>query len=492
MAGESDDVDKLWILTMYVTEHPTQPENNVEPERQRGSMEVRSSNPESVVETCQRLLRQGAVAHLGKILNRIHPADVAKVIEHLSSHNEKRTVFELVQFDNQRGQVLSELDAGNIESVVTDLPPSDVAWLLKDLGPDDVAYILGVLSPGQAQQILNGMKVEDSTEVADLLQYPKETAGGIMTTECVALGEDTTAQEAIRRLQQATDTEMVFYIYVTDLDDQLVGVLSLRQLLTVPPLTPLAHLMTREVIRVTVEMDQEEVARQVAQYNLLAMPVVEKDNRLVGIITVDDVVDVIREEATEDMLKMAGAAEDDARVAVSSVDTLRHRLPWLFTNLIGSLVSGCILWWFRYTIQEVVAVVSFIPVIAAMGGNVGLQSSTLIIRGLALGRVESSDLGKVLLREVRIGLLMGIACGVILSVVGWLWHGRGVLGMVVGLSLIVAFLVSTTMATVMPFLMQRNGIDPAVAAGPFVTTANDITGITIYLSLATMWLDYLQ
>ena len=312
-----------------------------------------------------------------------------------------------------------------------------------------------------------------------------------MTTEFFALSEDATAQEAIRRLQLATDAEMVFYIYVTDKDERLVGVLSLRRLLTVPPTTPLKNIATRDVISVTVDMDQEEVARQVASYNLLAIPVIDNDNRLVGIITVDDVVDVIREEATEDMLKMAGAIEEDSTSKSSSVASAKHRLPWLFTNLVGSLLSGAILWEFRYTIQEVVAIVSFIPVIAAMGGNVGLQSSTLIIRGLATGLIELTDVRAVFFREIKVGLLMGLACGVILTVVGWIWH-QEFLGMVVGLSLIIAFMVSTSMATFMPIMLKRMKVDPAVAAGPFVTTANDITGITIYLSLATLFMDYLR
>jgi magnesium transporter len=175
----------------------------------------------------------------------------------------------------------------------------------------------------------------------------------------------------------------------------------------------------------------------------------------------------------------------------SSVASAKHRLPWLFTNLVGSLLSGAILWEFRYTIQEVVAIVSFIPVIAAMGGNVGLQSSTLIIRGLATGLIELTDVRSVFFREIKVGLLMGLACGVILTIVGWIWH-QEFLGMVVGLSLIIAFMVSTSMATFMPILLKRMKIDPAVAAGPFVTTANDITGITIYLSLATVFMEYLR
>lgn len=477
---------------MQPIERMRQSEKDLLKDPSKESPEKGQTKFEMVLASFQRLLRRGAITNLGKMLGRMHPADIAKVIAHLSTPKDKRTVYELVRGEAERAKVLSELDADSIQQVLADMPASDVAWLLKDLGPDDVAYILGVLPEEQAKEILTLMKTEDSTEIADLLKYPKDTAGGIMTTEFFSLPEDATAQEAIRRLQQATDAEMVFYIYVTDKEEHLVGVLSLRQLLTVPPATPLKNIMTSDVLSVTVDMDQEEVARQVARYNLLAIPVVEKDNTLVGIITVDDVVDVIREEATEDMLKMAGATEEDALMKSSSLEAARSRLPWLFTNLIGSLVSGAILWWFRYTIQEVVAIVTFIPVIAAMGGNVGLQSSTLIIRGLATGRIELTDVWKVFFREVRIGLLLGIACGVILTGVGWLWHDQGFLGMVVGVSLIIAFLVSTSMATIMPVALRRIGVDPAVAAGPFVTTANDITGITIYLVLATALIEYLK
>jgi len=475
-----------------MNERSRQTEKDLLKDLSKESMEKGQSKSDLMLVSFQRLLRRGAISNLARMLGRMHPADIAKVIVHLPSPKEKRTVFELVRGEAERGKVLSEMDHASIAQVLSEIPPADVAVLLKDLGTDDVADILGVVPAEQANEILALMKTEDSTEIADLLKYPKDTAGSIMTTEFFSLVEDATAQDAIRRLQHATDAEMVFYIYVTDKEEHLVGVLSLRQLLTVPPLTPLKHLMTTDVISVTVDVDQEEVARQVARYNLLAIPVVEKDGTLVGIITVDDVVDVIREEATEDMLKMAGAADGDTHLKSSSFDAARSRLPWLFTNLIGSLVSGWILWLFRLTLQEVVAIVSFIPVIAAMGGNVGLQSSTLIIRGLATGRIELTDVWNVCFREVRIGFMLGFTCGLILTGVGWLWHGQWFLGMVVGASVMIAFLVSTSMATIMPIVLKRIGVDPAVAAGPFVTTANDITGISIYLALATALLEHLK
>ena len=445
-----------------------------------------------VLLSIRRLLKRGAIANLTNLLGRLHPADVARVIVHLDTTQERRTIFELVEGIAEQGQVVSELSKEMIPQVLEDRNAADIAWMLRFVPADDVAYILGVLPEERSQEILPLMKDEESQEVVNLMAYPKGTAGSIMTTEFFSLPEEMTAQAAIKNLQQDTKAETVFYIYVTDQTGKLTGVMSLRELLVVAPTALLKSILARDVISVTVDTDQEEVARQVANYNLLAIPVVADGERLVGIITVDDVVDVIREEDTKDMLKMAGAAEEDAEMHTSSMQAVGLRLPWLFANLVGSLVSGFILWWFRFTIQEVVAIVMFLPVIAAMGGNLGLQSSTLIIRGIATGRVELSDIWKVVFREMRIGLALGLICGTLLLVAGWVWQGNVSLGFVVGSSLLITFLISASMATVTPLMLKKFKIDPAVAAGPFITTAMDITGVTIYLGLATMMLEYLH
>ena len=440
----------------------------------------------------RRLLKRGAISNLTNLITRLHPADVARVIMNLDTPQERRTVFELVEGVAGQGKVVSELSDEMILELLEDRNAADIAWMLRTVPADDAADILGVLPEEVAQNILPLMKAEESQEVANLMAYPKGTAGSIMTTEFFSLPEETTAREAIQRLQQATKAETVFYIYATDREGRLTGVVSLRELLVVAPTAPLKSMLFRDVISVSVETKQKEVASQVANYNLLAIPVVDAEHRLVGIITVDDVVDVIRDEDTKDMLKMAGATEEDAQMSTPSLTAAGLRFPWLFTNLAGSLVSGLILWWFRFTIQEVVAVVTFIPVIAAMGGNLGIQSSTLIIRGLATGRVEHSDIWKVVFRELRIGLLLGVICGVLLFLTGWVWQGNGYLGMVVGGAILITFLISSSMATVTPLLLRKFHVDPAVAAGPFITTAMDITGVSIYLGFATMMLDYLR
>ena len=446
-----------------------------------------------ILDSVRRLLRRGAITHLERMVNKMHPADVANVLHHLHTPQEKRTVFELIKVEGNKAQVLAEMDEGDVTEILADVSSAEIATLIRNLPDDDQAYILTSLPEERSQEVLRLMKPEESAEVKDLLKYEPQTAGAIMTGEYFALPANTTAGEAIRKLQQG-EPENVFYVYVTDKEEKLIGVLSLRQLLQVAPDRTLGSMITKDVISVTPDTDQEEVAKQVARYNLLAIPVVEKDGKLVGIITVDDIVDVMREEATEDMLKMSGTKiEEEETIMTSSIlNAVRMRAPWLVTNLFGSMISGLILWFFRFTIQEVVAIVTFIPVIAAMGGNVGLQSSTLVIRGLATGRIELSDVRKVFLRELTIGLLIGLLCGVVGLAVASVMHINLTLGLVVGVAMLCALVVSTTTATITPVVLQRYGIDPAIAAGPFVTTANDITGCAIYLSLATAFLSHIK
>jgi magnesium transporter len=467
------------------------PDKNERPDRTLPTARP-ASRFDMILDSVRRLLRRGAISHLERMVNKMHPADVANVLHHLYTAQEKRTVFELVKVEGNKAQVLAEMDEGDLTEILADVSSTEIAALIRNLPDDDQAYILTTLPDERAQEVLRLMKPEESAELKDLLKYEPQTAGGIMTGEYFALPADTTVQEAIRKLQ-STDIGNVFYVYVTDKDEKLIGVLSLRQLLGSPDRT-LGSMITKEIISVTPETDQEEVAKQVARYNLLAIPVVEKDGKLVGIITVDDIVDVMREEATEDMLKMSGTKieEEDTFMTSSVLHAVQMRVPWLLTNLVGSMISGLILWNFRFTIQEVVAVVTFIPVIAAMGGNVGLQSSTLMIRGLATGRIELSDVRKVFLREVSIGLIIGLLCGVVTLAAAAVMHINLTLGLVVGMAMLCALVVSTTMATIMPVILKRYGVDPAVAAGPFVTTANDITGSAIYLGLATAFLSHLK
>jgi magnesium transporter len=301
-----------------------------------------------------------------------------------------------------------------------------------------------------------------------------------------------TVKEAVAALQEAKDVEMVFYVYVTDEHNHLVGVLSLRNLLTVPPSTRLRDIMTTDVISVRTDMDQEEVAHLVAKYDILAIPVVDDGNKLMGIITVDDVIDVMRQEATEDMFKMAGASEEELLYGYKSFKIARLRLPWLLTNLFGGVITGYLMWRFKVTLKEVIALISFIPVITGMGGNVGGQSSTIVVRGFATGRIDFSTLRQVFFREMRVGLIMGTVCGLTIGVVAFFWHNNAYLGLVVGLAMVTAMTVAATMGVLAPSFFKKIGIDPAIASSPFVQTANDIIGILIYFGTATLFINHLR
>lgn len=439
-------------------------------------------------------MRRGAIGHLTNMINKLHPVDVGKVIEHLSTPHEKKEVFDLIRNVKVKARVIKEIDGLCRMEILTRMSSQEIVPILHEMASDDVAAIMGELPSEKYQEVLKLMRHEDSQEVQDLLEHPEETAGRLMNKDFFSLSQETTVEQAIKEIRVASEREMVFYLYVTDQEDRLVGVVSLRQLLVVPPDTPLQKIMSSEVISVTTDTDQEEVARQVTRYNLLAIPVVDKDNKLAGIVTFDDVIDVVREEATEDIFKMAGAGtpEEDFILHTSSLNAVRYRLPWLLTTLFGTMITASIVWFFRFTLHEAIALVTFMPVIAAMGGNVGVQSSTIVVRGLATGQIDLANLWRVVLKELKVGLLMALACGFTLTLVAYVWHTHLMLGMVLGAAMFLAITVAAIMGTLVPVVLKKLNFDPAISSGPFVTTANDITGLVIYLGLATYLLQYLR
>ncbi|MFQ5507905.1 MAG: magnesium transporter [Leptospirillia bacterium] len=442
-----------------------------------------------ILDAVRRLLRRGAMRNLGKMVNKMHPAEVAKVVRHLDELAEMRILVSLIDDVEERAYVLSKLDEDSARGVFLEMPGPDQMAILQALSSDDAADLLGDLPPEIAQNLIARMP-EGDTDVVGLLSYPEETAGGIMTPDFLAMPMSMRAGDAIGHLQGAPDAEMVFYIYAVDDAGRLKGVLSLRELLTVEPDTPLEEIMTTPVIRAGVDVDQEEVARLTARYNLLAVPVVDADEQLVGIITVDDVIDVIREEATEDMLKMSGTQVGaEYTLSMGSFHAARLRLPWLLVNAIGGMVSAWVMVQFTGTLQSALALVAFIPISMALGGSLGVQSSTIVVRGLATGRIELGDVRRVFLREVRVGTMVGLICGILVGSIAYLWHDPW-LGAVVGMSLFVASGVAVTIGTLAPIGFQYFRIDPAISSGPLVTMVNDVTGLLIYLGLATLMLAY--
>ena len=440
-------------------------------------------------DTFARLLRRNAHTNLVKLIRKTHPADLAIVFRYFSDE-EQAQVFSIMVEDGQAVEFLVELDDTLIANLLENESPERIATVIQESSANDQSYILGTLEDEQAQSVIELLKTEEQEEIEELMGYPEDSAGAMMTTNVFTLYQNTICKDALKSLQDQSEAEMVFYLYITDEDDRLVGVASLRALATTPADTILKDIMVKRVHTVRPETDQEEVAQIVAQYNYLAVPVLDEDDQLLGIVTVDDVVDVIREEATEDFLQMAGAGKDREILLKSSWENARARLPWLFASWIGGIVAASIIGTFEHMLESMIALAAFIPVIIGMGGNIGTQSSTIIVRGIATGRIEIGSELKVMWKEVRVGIILGVLYGLLLGAFAKFRFidADPMLGVVVGLSIACSMLIAVAVGTFIPMFLRKVDIDPAVATGPFVTTSIDILGVLFYFVIAEYFL----
>jgi magnesium transporter len=437
-----------------------------------------------LVESIRRLLRRGATSHLGKIVNKTHAADLSVVFRSLALAHQRK-LFSLISDVEQKGILFAELDEDTFQDLIDDMKLEDIVRILESMPADDVADIIGRLPEDKSQTILDKMKKAESEEVEDLLRYEDDTAGGIMVPDFIALREDVTARKAVESLQtEHSDVEMAFYLYVVDEYGKLVGVSSLRQLVVVAPETPLREFMTTDVFSVQTDMDQEEVARIVARYDILAVPVVDGSNRLVGIVTVDDVIDILRKEATEDILKMAGAGEEFVETK-SIFKSTRIRLPWLFASCLGGVFAFFIIGHFESSLNKIAALAAFIPVIMGMGGNIGTQSSTIVVRGLATGRINVREIWPVVLKELTIGVILGLVYGLLIGSVAQFKYSLEALALSVALAVVCSMSIAALVGSLVPMGFARINIDPAVATGPLVTTSIDIISVFFYFLIAT-------
>ncbi len=444
-----------------------------------------------LLDTIRRLNRRNAVDRLMKLLNKTHPADIAWVFRHLTSV-ERTHVFNIIAQTSMVGEFLSELDQAIMLELVENLTPKFMVAVIKEMPSDDAADLLEPLPEEVAGEIRKLMGKEEREEVEELMQYHPETAGGLMSPDFMSLDGEFSVGDAIHKVQERSEEmEMSFYLYITHGDEgQLAGVLSLRELLTHPPYRQLKNIMNPNVISVSTETDQEETAHIVSQYNILAVPVVDASYNLVGIVTVDDIIDVIREEATEDFLQMAGAGKDREILLKSTVSNAVTRAPWLFASWIGGLFAAIVISQFEHELQKVLVLAAFIPIVMGMGGNIGTQSSTIVVRGIATGRINMQELSKVVFKEMRVGLLLGSFYGLILGVFTFFTYNEPIqLGLVVGFSVFFAMAVAATVGTFVPLILKKLDIDAAVATGPFVTTSIDIFGVIAYFLIAKLFLD---
>ncbi|MEW6081678.1 MAG: magnesium transporter [Bacillota bacterium] len=444
-----------------------------------------------LVNRIQDLVDAGRREELCAILKDLHPVDLAELLAQMDSDTARAYVLLLLPGEDA-ALVMQELEYDVQSRLLETLEPSQASRVLEEMSSDDLADLLAQVQPGRAQEIME--LLEDAEDVRELLTYKEDSAGGIMTTEFIALQEDMTAHETIETLRRlAPDAETVYYLYVINGGGRLTGVLSLRDLIVAQPQVLLKDIMETNVVSVDVTTDQEEVAKVVSKYDLLAVPVVGHDGVLEGIVTFDDVIDVLEQEATEDIYRMAGAGSGEADDLVKGGPWLRmgRRLPWLVILLFVGFLSANVIRGFASTLESVVALAYFIPVLIDMGGNVGTQSFAVVVRGLATGEVERKDLIRVMLREAQVGVLLGVACGTLVALAAFMWQGSPILGAVVGLSMSLTLLIAAVVGAVVPMVVDRFGMDSAVASGPLITTIIDVSGLLIYFSMATSLMERL-
>ncbi len=441
-----------------------------------------------LLETATDLLEHGREDRLVPLLEEAHPADLANLLRELP-RAQQVGVFRLLNRE-RAGAVLSELDDQTLLDLVRALDEVEVSRILEQMPADHAAEVVHELPEEQAEKILDLMKEEKSEEVQELLEYPDQTAGRLMSTDFLAVHEATTVGQAIEHIRKSATQERSFELYVVDDHDHLVGVVPPRRLLTADPATPVRMIRQDDVVSVGPLTDQEEVARLVAKYDLVAVPVVDANRRLLGAVSVEDVIDVMGEEASEDIFRLAGSdAAELERHPPSRIALMR--LPWVMATLLIELGAGVVIHYFDETLSRVILLASFMPVIQAISGNTGLQSVTMVVRGLATGHVQLASWWEPLWRQIQTSSILGGVCAVVVGIIGYLWHGTLAFALTVGCSMFISVNLSGLAGTGIPMLSKRLGFDPALTAGPFETAFQDVVGVTIFLSLATFLLRWL-
>ncbi|WP_019240522.1 MULTISPECIES: magnesium transporter [Bacillus] len=421
----------------------------------------------------------------------LHPYDQAQFFKKLN--DKYRSKVYLYLSPEEMAELFENLDEDdeNVEEILSEMNPSYAADMLAEMYTDDAVDVLNELDKEQVVSYLTIMDDEAAQEIRELLHYEEYTAGSIMTTEFVAISANQTVRSAMLILKkEAPEAEVIYYVYVIDEDKKLVGVISLRDLIISDDDTMISEIMNDRVTHVSVSDDQEEVARMMKDYDFLAVPVVDFQNHLLGIITVDDIMDVMDEEASDDYSKLAGLPDGD-RVDRNPFSAARKRLPWLIILLFLGMLTASLIGRFEDALSQKAMLAIFIPLIGGMAGNSGTQALAVAVRGIATGELEEVSKWKLVFREASTGMITGATCGAIIAGVIYFWYGDLYLGILVGFSIFATIIFATLAGTLVPLLMHKMKIDPAVASGPFITTISDIISILIYFGLATLLMSYL-
>jgi magnesium transporter len=457
------------------------------PSRERGAASTRSGR--LTAEELQELARAGEVAALGRGLGSLHPADLADLFESLDQELWSQVLQQLEI--SAAASVLAELPDSLRAALAGRIPLQQLAGMLEQMTSDDAADVLADLPAQLANQLLEALPREDQRGVESLLAYPEDTAGGLMQVELIAVTWDASVDQAVEAVRgNAEQAGILHFVYVVDDNNRLLGVLKLTRLILARGSTPVRELIDHDILAVTPLVDQEEVAWMFRRYDLVALPVIDEGGHLLGQVIHDDAIDVLAEEASEDILQMAGVQSSEPEVVYSDrlVKIAAARLPWLLATLAGLKISALLYWRFQLTFPQLLALIPFIPVISAMGGNMGAQSSTIVVRGFAIGRVDFHNLGRVLSRELLVGCMIGVVCGTLTGVLAVFWRGNLLLSLTVASAMVAAIVVAALVGVLVPYLFKWLKVDPAIATGPFVTTLEDILATSIYYLFATLML----
>lgn len=437
----------------------------------------------------EEFLQQSTDDEIRQFLGELHPADVADIVERLDEHDRGRIMSLL---DEERAaEVLPLIAEYHKPEVLDAIPETTLTKIVLHMDSDDVTDILEDLPREEAEEILDALPQKESAEVRQLMSYPPDTAGGLMQTELVAVSPDSTLGQAIQLIREKySSVGDIISLYVVKEQGVLIGMVPLRTLILEDAGKKVSDVMERDVISVQVDMDQEQVAELFRKYDFISLPVVDTQGKLLGRILVDDIVDVIQEEASEDMYRLAGVDKEE-HVEDTPLRSIRLRLPWLSFNLLTAILAASVVSFFQGTIQKVVALAVFMPIVAGMGGNAGTQSLTVITRGIALGELTFANAKRVLFKELVAGITNGILLGALMALLAYLYKGNPMLGVVLGLAMICNMFMAALAGTSIPLLLKWARVDPALASGVIVTTFTDVTGFFCFLGLATLFLRFL-
>ncbi|MEP0890772.1 MULTISPECIES: magnesium transporter [unclassified Leptolyngbya] len=434
----------------------------------------------------QTLLEQSNLQGAKALLVPVQPADIAEAIEALPN-TMQAIAFRLLSKD-EAIEVYEYLDSSVQQTLIEDFRRQDVQDIVGEMSPDDRARLFDELPAKVVTRLLSQLSPEDREATALLLGYQPDTAGRIMTPEYVALKENWTVTRALEEIRKLADmSETIYYLYVTDRARQLVGIISLRGLVTAQPDQLIGEIMVRDVVYVQTDTDQEEVANLIQRYDFLAVPVVDTEQRLVGIVTVDDVLDVVQEETTEDIYQLGGVQSgDDSYFETDLMRVARRRVVWLFVLLITNTGTSAVIRSQQDILQQVVSLAAFIPLLIGTGGNVGAQSSTVVIRGLNTNEIGIKESFNVIRREAIAGAFLGLMLGTVVTVWAYFLQGNLAVAIAVGCSLVAISVLASVAGSALPFLFMAIGFDPALMSAPFITTFVDVLGVLIYLNFARL------